>query len=182
MDTRFEREALLIGEASVENLSKARVCLFGVGGVGKVGAKALAKRFKNIENLQNATKEELVELEDVGEITADGIVAYFQDEENIAELNRLKELGINPKEEEKTVVEGIFQGQFVVLTGTLVGYKRSEAQKIIENEGGECQSSVTAKTTLVLAGESAGSKLDKAKKLGVKIISEEEFNQMLGKA
>ena len=75
--------------------------------------------------------------------------------------------------------EGIFSGQSVVLTGTLSGYKRSEAQKLIEERGGVCQSSVTAKTTLVIAGEEAGSKLDKAKKLGIKVIDENEFKAML---
>ena len=73
----------------------------------------------------------------------------------------------------------MFYGQFVVLTGTLANYKRSEAQSIIEANGGECQSSVTSKTTLVIAGEAAGSKLDKAKKLGIKIIDEQQFAQMI---
>ena len=79
----------------------------------------------------------------------------------------------------RAVKTGIFAGQFVVLTGTLTDFKRSEAQKIIEENGGEGQSSVTAKTTLVIAGEAAGSKLEKAKKLGVKIIDEAEFKKLI---
>ena len=80
---------------------------------------------------------------------------------------------------EKSVISSIFAGHFVVLTGTLTNYKRSQAQKIIEANGGECQSSVTSKTTLVIAGEAAGSKLEKAQKLGIKIIDEDEFGKML---
>jgi DNA ligase (NAD+) len=122
--------------------------------------------------------EELIEMENVGEITARAIVEYFQDENNVAELDALFSAGVTPTwtDEKK---EGIFTGESVVLTGTLTNYKRSEAQKLIEARGGVCQSSVTAKTTLVLAGEEAGSKLEKAQKLGIKIIDEATFKQML---
>ncbi len=162
---------------------KLDVFLFalGVDGVGRVAAKALAKKFKSVKNLQNASAEELVALDDVGEITANGIVKYFADENNAAELVRLEEVGVTPVWEDTVNENGVFFGQSVVLTGTLSGYKRSEAQKIIEAEGGVCQSSVTAKTTLVLAGDDAGSKLEKAKKLGVRVIDEATFNEMLGK-
>ncbi len=150
----------------------------GIDGVGRVAAKDLAARFECMEALQNATLEELVALENVGEITANAILAYFADEENKKELAALQAAGVAPvwSTEKK---EGVFSGHSVVLTGTLSGYKRSEAQKLIEERGGTCQSAVTAKTTLVLAGEEAGSKLAKAQKLGIKIITEEEFNQML---
>ena len=135
-------------------------------------------RFHSIENLRRATVEELVAMENIGEITARDVVAFFADEENIAELTALAEAGVTPVwKEEKT--EGVFSGQSVVLTGSLSKYKRSEAQKLIEARGGVCQSSVTTKTTLVIAGEDAGSKLDKAKKLGVKVIDEVEFAQMI---
>ncbi|MBQ8428337.1 MAG: NAD-dependent DNA ligase LigA [Clostridia bacterium] len=152
----------------------------GIDGVGRVAAKDLAKRFKSIDGLAAATEEELVEMENVGEITAKGIVAYFADEENALQIARLKAIGIDPvwEEEEKA---GVFLGESVVLTGTLEKFKRSQAQKLIEERGGEVLSSVTAKTTLVVAGESAGSKLDKAKKLGIKIIDEQTFTEMLEK-
>ncbi len=150
----------------------------GVEGVGRVAAKDLATRFGSVENLKNATLETLVSMENIGEITANAILAYFADGENEKELAALMEAGVIPTwSDEKR--EGIFSGQSVVLTGTLSGYKRSEAQKLIEERGGVCQSSVTAKTTLVLAGEDAGSKLEKAKKLGIKVITEEEFNEMI---
>jgi len=152
----------------------------GIDGVGRVAAKDLAKKFKSVDGLKGATEAELVAMENVGEITAKGIVSYFADEDNALQLARLKEIGIDPvwAEEEK---EGIFLGEAVVLTGTLERFKRSEAQKLIEERGGEVLSSVTAKTTLVVAGEAAGSKLDKAKKLGVKVIDEAEFVAMLDK-
>ncbi len=156
----------------------AFIYAIGIDGVGRVAAKDLAARFQSVENLQKATAAELVEMENIGEITASDILAYFQDENNLAELAALREQGVRPvwSSEKK---EGVFSGEFVVLTGSLANYKRSEAQKLIEERGGVCQSSVTAKTTLVVAGAEAGSKLEKAKKLGVKIIDEGEFTKML---
>ncbi len=151
----------------------------GIDGVGKVAAKDLAKYFKSLENLAKADMEELLSLENIGEVTAEAIVNWFKDEDNAKEVKNLLNSGITPKVKENKSVSGVFSGEFVVLTGTLSTLKRSEAQKLIEERGGECQSSVTAKTTLVIAGESAGSKLDKAKKLNVKIIGEEEFKSML---
>ncbi len=147
-------------------------------GVGRVAGKDLAVKFKSIENLKNASFEELVAMENVGDITANGILEFFKDEDNLTELNKLDEAGVKPiwSDEKK---DGVFSGESVVLTGSLVGFKRSEAQKLIDARGGVCQSSVTTKTTLVIAGEEAGSKLEKAKKLGVKIIDEAEFKKML---
>ena len=156
----------------------AFIYAIGIEGVGRVAAKDLAARFENFENLQRASFDELIGLENVGEITANAILEYFKDEENIREIAALFDAGVSPtwSDEKK---EGVFSGELVVLTGTLTNYKRSQAQKLIEDRGGVCQSSVTAKTTLVLAGEEAGSKLDKAKKLGIKIIDEATFAQML---
>lgn len=156
----------------------AFIYAIGIGGVGRVAAKDLAARFKNMDNLKAATLDDLLALENVGEITAKAILEYFQDEANLAELAALTEVGVVPvwSEEKK---DGVFSGQSVVLTGTLTDFKRSEAQKLIEERGGVCQSSVTAKTTLVVAGEEAGSKLAKAQKLGIKVIDETEFKGML---
>ena len=156
----------------------AFIFAIGVEGVGRVAGKDLATTFKSMENLQKATFDELICLENIGEITANDILAYFRDDENIKELENLQKAGVCPvfNEEKK---EGIFLGESVVLTGSLQNYKRSQAQKLIEEKGGVCQSSVTAKTTLVIAGEEAGSKLDKAKKLGIKVIDEATFTQML---
>lgn len=153
----------------------------GIDGVGKVAAKDLAKKFKSIDALFVADEETLRSMENVGEVTAKSIVRFFSDEENVKELSVLKELGVCPLKEDDTEKEGVFKGESVVLTGTLSGYKRSEAQKLIEERGGVCQSAVTAKTTLVIAGEGAGSKLEKAKKSNVRVINEAEFNEMLVK-
>ena len=157
----------------------AFIYAIGIEGVGRVAAKDLAARFEKITALQSAEYDDLIALENIGEITANAILEYFRDESNREELRTLTvDLGIEPKwSNEKK--EGVFTGESVVLTGTLTNYKRSEAQKLIEALGGVCQSSVTAKTTLVVAGEEAGSKLEKAKKLGVKVIDEVEFTQML---
>ena len=150
----------------------------GIDGVGKVAAKDLALRFGSFERLTAATAEELVQMENVGEITANGISDFFRDENNIRETEERFACGVEPYTEEINR-DGIFAGQKVVLTGSLVNYKRSEAQKLIEERGGVCQSAVTSATTLVVAGEAAGSKLQKAQRLGVKIIDEAEFARML---
>ena len=176
-------------EKKIDNLLKAIeksktptmdafIYAIGIDGVGRVAAKDLASRFKTIENLQKATEEELLEMENVGEITAKAIVGYFQDQANLDELSALFQTGVTPvwSEEKK---EGVFSGESVVLTGTLTDFKRSEAQKMIEERGGVCQSSVTGKTTLVVVGEDAGSKRAKAEKLGIKIIDEVEFKKMI---
>ena len=117
-------------------------------------------------------------MENIGEKTAAGIVGWFADPENAAELSRLLAAGVRPFVQERAA-GGPFAGESVVLTGTLASMKRGEAQAKIEALGGVCQSAVTSKTTLVVAGESAGSKLDKAKSLGVRVIGEEEFVKML---
>ncbi len=176
-DKKIENLTTAIEKSKTPTLD-AFIFAIGVDGVGRVAAKDLAAKFQSMENLQKATLDELISMENIGEITANAILAYFADEENIEELVALENAGVKPiwSTEKK---EGIFSGESVVLTGTLSGYKRSEAQKLIEERGGVCQSAVTAKTTLVLAGEEAGSKLAKAQKLGIKIITEEEFNQML---
>ena len=150
----------------------------GIDGIGKKASSDLAKRFESIQGLRDAKLEDILLLEDFGEITSKNIVNYFKNEENIEEIHKLINLGfvITYQEVEK---EGAFSGQKVVLTGTLSTYSRDEASKIIQSLGGEVQSSVSKKTTMVVAGESAGSKLEKAKSLGIKIITEEEFKSLL---
>lgn len=151
----------------------------GIDGVGKVAAKDLAKAYQSVSTLGEASPEQLTELENIGDVTAGAVSGWFKDEQNRAEIQRLISLGVTPTYQKKENASGAFAGQFVVLTGTLTEFKRSDAQKLIEERGGECQSSVTAKTTLVIAGEAAGSKLEKAQKLGVKIIDEAAFKALL---
>ncbi len=150
----------------------------GMEGVGKVAAADLAAAFGGMERLRAASKEELLSLDNIGEVTAEAIVGWFKDGQNAAELDALLAC-VKPRVKVREE-GGVLSGQFVVLTGTLPTYKRGEAQELIERNGGVCQSSVTGKTTLVLAGEAAGGKLEKAEKLGIKIIDESEFKAMLG--
>lgn len=156
------------------------ILALGIDGIGKKTAKDLAKLYPTINELKNATYLEFVSIKDVGEITAQDLVDYFQNENNLNEIETLFSLGVSPKSfEEDSGKKQIFKGQKFVLTGTLKNYKRSEAGAIIESLGGEIMSSVSKLTTVVLAGEEAGSKLDKAKALGVKIIDENEFISLL---
>ncbi len=146
----------------------------GISNVGKKTAKDLAKEFKTFENIKNSGFDQLNSLYDVGEIMAEGIVEYFANNENLEIINKLFEAGVEVQEQANNK-GGIFEGQTFVLTGTLETLGRREASGIIEKNGGEISSSVSKNTSYVLAGEKAGSKLDKAKKLGVKIISEKDF-------
>ena len=177
------------GKKKIKNLLKAIagskevpldrfIFALGIGGVGRVASKDLARRFGSIEALSRATAEELVSMENIGEKTAADIISYFADPDNAAEIAKLLSAGVSPFVRQ-AAAGGAFAGQNVVLTGTLSRFRRSEAQKIVEEAGGACQSAVTQKTTLVVAGESAGSKLDKAKSLGVRVIGEEEFIKIL---
>lgn len=149
----------------------------GIDGIGRVAARDLAA-YGSVEAVAKLSYDELVSMENIGEVTANAVVNYFADAENAAELARLKEAGVSPVARER-VREGKFAGEFVVLTGSLSAMSRPEAQKRIEAEGGTAQSSVTGKTTLVVAGESAGSKLKKAQEKGIRIINEAEFLAML---
>lgn len=169
----------------IDSIEKSKNCDFNnfiyalsIPGVGEKTAKDLAKTFKSLEKLESATYAELINIEDIGDIMANDIVEYFSNPENIDEIDRLIENGVVIKYPEVKKSHANFEGKTFVLTGTLEKYTRDEASKIIEDFGGKASSSVSAKTDYVLAGESAGSKLDKAKKLGVKIITEEEFENL----
>ena len=146
--------------------------------MGKKTAKDLASALKNLDGLLSVTEDELVKMNDIGGITAASIVSYFKDERNKTEIEKLLALGIIVAEETETKT-GVFSGEKIVLTGSLMSFTRSEAGRLIEKNGGEVQSAVTKTTTLVVAGDSAGSKLDKAKKLGITIIDEDEFRRRL---
>lgn len=150
----------------------------GIKGIGKKASKDLAEEFGSLEKLKNATKEELVAIDEFGEITAESVYSYFHDEKSSSELEKLLEVGFVFPEKEKT--SGVFEGICAVITGTLSTYKRNDAKKLIEERGGTTADSVSAKVNLLIAGEDAGSKLQKAQKLGIKIISEKEFIDLLG--
>jgi len=146
----------------------------GIDGVGKKTAKDLAKKFRSVSALMSATYFDLIGMNEIGEVLTNNIIEYFSDENNVSEIEELLKLGINPTFSEE-ITGDVFADEKVVLTGSLTNYKRSEAQKIIESLGGEVMSGVSARTTLVIAGEDAGSKLDKARALGIRIIDESQF-------
>ena len=149
----------------------------GIDGIGKKTAKDLTKRFGNFKSLIGAKKEDLLAVDGIGEILARNIADYFADPENIAALDALFEAGVTVTEADRK--SGAFDGMRVVLTGSLPTLKRGEATALIENNGGEVAASVSKTVDLVVAGADAGSKLEKAQKLGIKIIDEDEFRKML---
>ena len=179
-----------LGEKSVDNIlasidiSKSMnldKLVFGLG-IRNVGAKVanlLCERYPSIDELINAKYEDILQIPDIGETIALSVVNYFKKEENIKRINLLKEYGVNMKYKKKDTINGVFAHKIVVLTGNLSSFTRDEASEIIERLGGTTSSSVSKKTDIVLAGEKAGSKLQKALDLGIKIINEDEFKEMI---
>ncbi len=165
-------------EASKKTTLDRFVFALGIDGIGKKTAKDLVKKFGNLDNLKNASIEELNAVDGIGGILAANVYDYFHNEDNLQYIANLIDCGIAFKETEKK--SGVFSGMKVVLTGSLPTYKRGEATKLIENNGGEVASAVSKSVNLVIAGEDAGSKLEKAEKLGIRIIDENEFKSMLG--
>lgn len=165
-------------EKSKENNLDKLITALGIEQVGAKSAKILSKRFNTMDKLSEASFENLVLVEDIGEITANNIKEFFLQEQTIDLIKKLKTAGVNMTEltEES---DNRFAGKTFVLTGSLDNYTRNEAEEIIEKFGGKVSSSVSKKTSYVLAGEDAGSKLTKAETLGVQIISEQDFNEMI---
>ena len=163
---------------SKENDLYRLITALGIRHVGTKAAKILAKRYENMDNLLEATIESLNQVEEIGPIVANSIREFFEQEQTKDLLKRLKEAGINMSRLKEDDGDDRFSGKTFVLTGTLEKYSREEASNLIEKFGGKTSSSVSKKTSYLLAGEDAGSKLTKAQSLGVQIISEEEFNKM----
>lgn len=165
-------------EKSKENDAYQLLTGFGIPNVGKAAAKSILREFQSIQNLRDADAEALKNVNDIGEVSANCILEFFKDPKNQKMVGRMEQYGVNMESKEQP--RGTkFQGMTFVVTGTLKGMERKEASAIIEQQGGKVSSSVSKKTTMVLAGENAGSKLIKAQELGVKIISEEELLAML---
>lgn len=157
------------------------ITALGIRHIGTKSAKTIAKHFKTIENLMNAEIEEIAELDDVGQIMAESIYQFFKQDQTIDLINKLRDTGVNMREEQNETEDTRFEGLTFVLTGSLENYTREQAGEIIEKFGGKVSSSVSKKTNYVLAGEEAGSKLTKAQSLGVNVITEKEFNEMIKK-
>lgn len=181
-----------MGEKSAENLIKAiekskqnelyrLINGLGIKYIGVKGAKVLAKNFDSLDEIINADAVQLTNLEEFGDIMANSVVEFFKEEKNMTVINKLKESGVNTesiKNKDESIVN-IFEGMKIVLTGTLPTLKRNDAKEMIEARGGKATSSVSKSTTFVLAGEEAGSKLTKANELGVKVIDEAKFLDIL---
>ena len=176
---KFTKNLLNSIENSKNNDLDRVICSLGIKNVGAKLAKILAKEFKNIDDLMNASVIRLNSINDVGEITANNIYEFFKQEQTIDLINRLKNAGVNMEYLQQESDDERFFGKTFVLTGSLSNYTRDEASKIIEDFGGKTSSSVSKKTTYLLAGEDAGSKLIKAEQLGVTIITEREFEDMI---
>jgi DNA ligase (NAD+) len=179
-----------MGEKSAENLvasletSKKRplprfLFALGIRHVGERVAEILAHRFGSLDALQEATEEELVDVDEVGPEVAQSVRGFFERPQNLEVLRRLKEAGVEPAPPEK-VEGGALDGEVVVLTGTLSGMTRDEAKARLVGLGASVGSSVTKKTTMVVAGEKAGSKRKKAEELGIRILDEDEFLELVG--
>ena len=147
--------------------------------IGGKASKVLARKFKNIDNLANASLEELSEIDDIGPIMAQSIVEFFEGEQTKDLIKRLKEAGVNTESKEIESEDNRFEGNTFVLTGSLQKFTREEASNIIEKFGGKVSGSVSKKTSYLIAGEDAGSKLEKARNLGTTILSEDEFLEMI---
>lgn len=193
-DLKFHREELVqierLGEKSIDNLlssiekSKkqpfAKVLFaLGIRYVGSGAAKKLSDHFLSLENLQIAKKEDLLNVFEIGESIADSILKFFSDQKNLSIIDRLKQHELNFATEKKIVAENVFTDKSFVLTGSLEKFSREEAGEKIINFGGKVVASVSKKTDFILAGSAAGSKLEKAKSLGIKILSEHDFLEML---
>ena len=153
----------------------------GIKYIGVKGAKVLAKSFNNIDEIINADINRLINLEEFGEIMANSVVQFFREERNLKVIEKLKQSGVNTENivDEDDSIEKIFEGMKIVLTGTLPTLKRNDAKDMIESRGGKATSSVSKSTTFVLAGEEAGSKLTKANELGINVIDEEKFLELI---
>ncbi len=164
---------------SKENELSKLINALGIRHIGTKSAKILAKRYGNIDALMNASFDSLNETDEIGEITAESVSEFFMQDQTKDLIERLKQAGVNMIEHGQELIDDRFAGKIFVLTGTLEKHSRDEASKIIESHAGKVSSTVSKKTDYVLAGEEAGSKLTKAEKLGVTIITEEQFEEMI---
>lgn len=165
-------------EKSKENPLSRLIFALGIRHIGQKAAKLAAERFKTAEALFGATKEEFEDIDGFGSILAESIAEFFSLDSTKEMMDKLKALGLNMTEPDNTI-DNRFEGMTFVLTGTLPTYSRQEASAIIESFGGKTSSSVSKKTTYVLSGEASGSKLDKANALGIEVIDEEKFKEMI---
>lgn len=178
MGKRSAKKLLAALEKSKEQDLSRLIYAFGIRQVGQKAGKILAARFQTLENLQNATLEELTAVDDIGEITAQSVLDWMASPQSRHLIDRLREAGVNMTAAEQGSDQR-FAGMTFVLTGALEKFTRDEASEMIEARGGKASGSVSKKTTYVVAGEAAGSKLRKAQELGVPVLTEDEFLELL---
>ena len=166
---------------SKENDLYRLITALGIRHVGSKASKLLARKYKNIDNLMKAEFEDLSQINDIGPIVANSIIEFFSQEQTQDLIQKLKVAGVNTLAKEEENIDNRFEGKTFVLTGTLENYTRGEASNLIEKFGGKTSGTVSKKTNYVLAGEEAGSKLTKAQSLGVTILTEVEFQEMIRK-
>lgn len=177
--TKFASNLINAINASKQNDLYRLITALGIRHVGSKASKLLAKKYKNIENLMNAKFDELSQINDIGEVMANSIIEFFMQDQTKDLISKLKTAGVNMQTLKEENSDNRFEEKVFVLTGSLESFTRKEAEDIIEKFGGKTSSSVSKKTDYVLAGEEAGSKLTKAQSLGVKIINEDEFKEMI---
>ena len=165
-------------ESSKSNSLDKLIFGLGIRNIGSASAKLLCDKFGGIDNIMNASQEEIASIDGFGDVMAKSVYEAFKDEHLVSLINKLKELGVNTSYE-AVKIDDRFAGMTFVLTGTLPTMKRNEAKELIEKYGGKASGSVSKKTSYVLAGEDAGSKLTKAQQLMIPIITEEEFLDMI---
>ena len=170
-------------EKSKSNSLERLIFGLGIKEVGVKTAKVLAKTFKTLDRLKDASKEELLEVQDIGEVSASSIYEYFHNEHNLLLIDELRLLGLNFEYLGSTTTNGdsIFSGKVVVLTGTLESMGRKEATNLLEDLGAKVTSSVSKSTDYVIFGSEAGSKLTKAQELNIQTMDEETFIQLIRK-
>ena len=168
-------------EKSKQNELYRLIFGLGVRHVGVRAARILAENFSSVDTIAEKTAEELQLVPEIGPVMAKSIYNFFRKKENLKVIDKLKDAGVKTAERQKIKKETKFSGKIFVFTGTLSKFSREEAQGIVISLGGEASSSVSKNTDFVVSGQDAGSKLEKAKKLGVKIIDEEEFAKMIGR-
>ncbi len=166
-------------ENSKQNDLYQLITALGIRHVGNKASKVLARKYRTIDNLAKASFEDLSAINDIGPIVANSIKEFFEQEQTLDLIKKLKEAGVNMNSKEEEIQDNRFEGKTFVLTGSLENYTRGEASNIIEKFGGKTSGTVSKKTDYVLAGEDAGSKLTKAQNLGVTIISEKEFEDLI---
>lgn len=166
-------------EKSKECDLAAFIYALSIPNVGVKTAKDIVKEFKTLENIKNAKFEDLVKVPDVGDIVAACIINFFKEERIVSVIDELLNIGVNPSYEEAETTESVFNNKTVVATGSLKNYSRTEIKNKLESLGAKVSGSVSKKTDYVIAGEAAGSKYDKAVELGIKILTEEEFEKMI---